>query len=162
MSDISPEIVKTAAATLVAEGGAPGSSLHSWRCEHPERYGSCNCVTMTVEEIIKAIEPLMRAEILRECHVMAHVWSGAPGRKECLCPNDADHDGPPLDLWDEQKVKIRSAVLSEEADWLDTAYANSADKGYSAVFRKGFKTAAGWVRFHANNPHLLDERAARL
>lgn len=69
MSDISPEIVKTAAATLVAEGGAPGSSIHSWRCEHPERYGSCNCVTMTVEEILKAVEPLMRAEILRECHV---------------------------------------------------------------------------------------------
>lgn len=45
---------------LVDEGGTPGSSLHSWRCEHPDRYGPCNCLEQTAEEIVKALEPLAR------------------------------------------------------------------------------------------------------
>lgn len=50
----------TTAAEVVAkvineEGGAPGSSLHSWRCEYPDRYGECSCVAETAEEVVKAL-----------------------------------------------------------------------------------------------------------
>jgi hypothetical protein len=51
-----------------------------------------------------------------------------------------------------------SDVLHSEADWLETAHANSADKGYSVEFRKGFAAAARWVRLHAENPHLVEGR----
>lgn len=40
-------------------------------------------------------------------------------------------------------------VLKSEAEWLMTAHANSADKGFSEEFRRGFQCAAGWVAFHA-------------
>lgn len=43
--------------------------------------------------------------------------------------------------------------LLSEAEWLEKAHANSADKGYSDEYRKGFAAAAGWVRFHAEH-HL--------
>jgi hypothetical protein len=29
---------------LLAEGAAPGNSIHGWRCQHPDRYGPCTCV----------------------------------------------------------------------------------------------------------------------
>jgi hypothetical protein len=52
--------IRAGEAALIAEGGAPGSSLHSWRCEYPDRDGRavphCDCVVTTVEEILKAAE----------------------------------------------------------------------------------------------------------
>lgn len=32
------------------------SSIHSWRCEHPDRYGYCNHFEELVEDILKAVE----------------------------------------------------------------------------------------------------------
>jgi len=43
-------------------------------------------------------------------------------------------------------------ALMREAEWLETALANSANKGYNVEFRKGFAAAVGWVRLHAENP----------
>lgn len=43
------------AKALLDEGGGPGSSLHSWRCEHPDRYGDCDCVEQTAEVIVTAL-----------------------------------------------------------------------------------------------------------
>lgn len=53
-----------------------------------------------------------------------------------------------------------AAVLAGEAEWLETAYANASQhpNDYSAEYLAGFKTAAGWVRFHADHPHLLEPR----
>ena len=45
-------------------------------------------------------------------------------------------------------MDARDALLAE-AEWLETAHANSADKGYSWGIREGFRLAAGWVRSHA-------------
>lgn len=42
-------------AELIASGGSPGSSLHSWRCEHPEQYGPCGCVAETAHDIVVAL-----------------------------------------------------------------------------------------------------------
>ena len=56
---------------------------------------------------------------------------------------------PPLDL-----AAIR-AVLTAEAEWLWTVHANSADKGYSDDLCAGFRSAAGWVGFHADHPELV-------
>lgn len=44
-------------AVLRAEGGDPGSSLHSWRCEHPDRYGECDCLEQIADELIRVIAP---------------------------------------------------------------------------------------------------------
>ena len=49
-------------------------------------------------------------------------------------------------------------VLLSEAEWLEAAHANSIDKGYSVEYRKGFAASAGWVRFHAEHPHLVEGR----
>jgi hypothetical protein len=44
-----------ATVTLLAGGAGPGSSLRSWRCEHPDRYGECDCVTETAGEVLAAL-----------------------------------------------------------------------------------------------------------
>jgi len=46
-------------------------------------------------------------------------------------------------------VTDTDAVLATEAAWLETAHANSAGRGYSDEYRRGFAAAAGWVRLHA-------------
>jgi len=47
--------VAIVAGELLAAGGAPGSSLHSWRCEYPERYGTCTCVRDLAASIVAAL-----------------------------------------------------------------------------------------------------------
>lgn len=37
-------------------GGDPGNSIHGWRCEHPERYGKCDCVEQIARTILAALE----------------------------------------------------------------------------------------------------------
>lgn len=49
------------------------------------------------------------------------------------------------------------AALAREADWLDEALSNAAGRGYSAQQIEGFRWAAGWVRFHAENGYPLEE-----
>lgn len=41
---------------LVENGLEPGFSLHSWRCEHPDRYGECDCVHILAEDIADSLE----------------------------------------------------------------------------------------------------------
>ncbi|HEU5223095.1 MAG TPA: hypothetical protein VFU07_05365 [Candidatus Lumbricidophila sp.] len=46
------------------------SSIHSWRCEHPDRYGKCDCFQEAVNDILmsdwlKAHDEAIRAEALR-------------------------------------------------------------------------------------------------
>lgn len=48
------------AQVLINEGGAPGNSIHSWRCEHPEAYGECTCVPETATEVLTALADLAR------------------------------------------------------------------------------------------------------
>lgn len=33
------------------------SSLHSWRCEHPDRYGECDCFERLLDELEEATAP---------------------------------------------------------------------------------------------------------
>lgn len=48
--------VEAAAKALTAEGAAPGSSIHSWRCEYSDRYGECGCVHETAGIILAAAD----------------------------------------------------------------------------------------------------------
>jgi hypothetical protein len=44
-------------AVLNREGCAPGSSLHSWRCEDKDRYPEpCDCVARVVDELAPIIQ----------------------------------------------------------------------------------------------------------
>lgn len=51
----------------------------------------------------------------------------------------------------EAQREARWEALEEQATFLETAHANSSNKGYSYDVRKGFRMAAGWVRRHAGN-----------
>ncbi len=47
---------------LLDEGGVVGSSLHSWRCEYPDRYGPCNCIPEVAGECADALASLLGGE----------------------------------------------------------------------------------------------------
>ena len=53
----------------------------------------------------------------------------------------------------------KAELILSEADWLDEAARNADPRVNSEEFLRGFKTAARWVRFHGNHPHLLEGRA---
>ena len=74
-----PKWVEAGAKALSDEGGLPGSSIHSWRCEYPDRYGPCDCVAQTVVEIIAAVEPLIREQIAAEIEALP-IDHRSPGR----------------------------------------------------------------------------------
>lgn len=53
--------VEAAAKALTNEGGVPGGSIHSWRCEYPDRYGECGCVYEVAQIIVAAVDECDRA-----------------------------------------------------------------------------------------------------
>jgi hypothetical protein len=71
MSDLRDESIRAAVKVLNDGGGQPGSGLHSWRCEHPDRYGPCTCVAEVASDVVAAVEPIIHAtvaeEIAQEC-----------------------------------------------------------------------------------------------
>lgn len=56
---IPDEATFAAAQALLDEGGGPGNSIHSWRCEHPDRYGPCDCVQEVADSILAAALPYL-------------------------------------------------------------------------------------------------------
>lgn len=52
--EIPEAAVARAAQKLRDEGGEPGHGIHSWRCEHPDRYGACDCVEVTARAMLEA------------------------------------------------------------------------------------------------------------
>ena len=53
MSETPEQVI---ARVLAEEGGEPGRSLHSWRCERPDWFGPCTCLAETAGEIVKALD----------------------------------------------------------------------------------------------------------
>ena len=66
MSAPDPEMVRKVAEALASEGCAPGTSIHSWRCEHPDRYGPCDCADDVSRAVLAVAEPLIREQIAQE------------------------------------------------------------------------------------------------
>jgi hypothetical protein len=50
------QLSKAIEEVLLANGLSAGNSLHSWRCEYPDRYGHCTCVAVLAEEIAQLVE----------------------------------------------------------------------------------------------------------
>jgi hypothetical protein len=46
--------VRAAAKVLLDEGGGPGNSIHSWRCEYPDRFRPCDCVNEIARAMLEA------------------------------------------------------------------------------------------------------------
>jgi hypothetical protein len=67
-----PGLLDKVAEALISEGGGPGNSLHSWRCEHPDIYGPCGCVAETPRILWDAVAEGLR---LREDH---YTTGGSP------------------------------------------------------------------------------------
>jgi hypothetical protein len=66
------DAVKADVTTLNNEGAEPGSSLHSWRCEYPERFGPCTCTEQTAKEIVAVLVPMLRAHIADGIRQLGH------------------------------------------------------------------------------------------
>ena len=74
--------------TFFAEQGVsePGNSLHSWRCEYPDRYGECACVEEMITGLLSSDwlrerDRRIKAEALREFadeerDQMSAAWGG--------------------------------------------------------------------------------------
>lgn len=58
-------LLQVVMAVLRDEGGDPGSSLHSWRCEYPDRYGPCSCLREAASAVLDALTPKVAALTLR-------------------------------------------------------------------------------------------------
>lgn len=74
---IPEEARKAGAKALLDEGGGPGNSYHSWRCEHPDRYGPCSCVEEVVDLILTAAAPFLLAEMTRIAAVNGGLYRSA-------------------------------------------------------------------------------------
>lgn len=57
------EDVQAVAKILSDEGGNPGSSLHSWRCEYDDE---CDCLPSTAHFILDAVAKKIAARTLRQ------------------------------------------------------------------------------------------------
>ena len=64
-------------------------------------------------------------------------------------------------------LRDAAKVLQSEVEWLTEAVNNNEelskenpnDPSYqSDEYRKGVRAMIGWVKFHADNPHLLEKR----
>lgn len=49
------QAIERVAKALLDNGAEPGNSIHSWRCEHPDHYGPCNCVAEVAAEVVDAL-----------------------------------------------------------------------------------------------------------
>jgi len=53
------ESIREGITRILAENGfSENYNPHSWRCEHPDRYGACDCVEQTVNDLVEFIEKL--------------------------------------------------------------------------------------------------------
>lgn len=56
-----------------------------------------------------------------------------------------------LDAAEAAVPRIKAEALERESEWLATAAGNAGSQGYSADLIKGFRLAAGWVKFHSES-----------
>lgn len=63
---------------LLSEGCSPGSSIHSWRCEYPERYGDCDCVGEVVDQLL----PIIAAHVAERERKLREEIAGEIGREQ--------------------------------------------------------------------------------
>jgi hypothetical protein len=73
MSGDVERVAEALARGLLDEGAGPGNSLHSWRCEYPDRYGPCDCVTGVAQELAQAL--LAPGGVV--AGMVAEAWAGA-------------------------------------------------------------------------------------
>ena len=53
------KLVKAGTEVLIAQGGAPGASIHSWRCEDRESYPEpCTCAEDVVTDILALLREM--------------------------------------------------------------------------------------------------------
>lgn len=99
MSAHDPALVAKVTRALLDEGAAPGNSIHSWRCEYPDRYGDCDCVEQTAREVLDAVADQIRAQ---ERERIARAIEALP---------DAYGDGWPMRAYE---VKSDAAAIARE------------------------------------------------
>lgn len=89
---------------LIAHGESPGSSMHGWRCEYPDRYGPCTCADDLVKDLMESLklaaesdehhtmDELYRYRMLYHAHA-ANLWARVG--KYDVTRSVNHHDGQP-------------------------------------------------------------------
>ncbi|GAA1147938.1 hypothetical protein GCM10009651_35810 [Microbacterium natoriense] len=57
-----------------------GDGIHGWRCEHPDRYGACDCFEQAITDLLAS--PVIRriqAEAIRRASREFEFWLNAGG-----------------------------------------------------------------------------------
>jgi hypothetical protein len=73
MSGDVERVAEVASRVLLDEGAGPGNSIHSWRCEYPDRYGPCDCVGEVAQELAQTL--LAPGGVV--AGMVAEAWAGA-------------------------------------------------------------------------------------
>ena len=115
--------VEAAAQALSDEGGDPGNSIHSWRCEHPDRYGDCTCLRETAHEQMRRAIPHLLADLRARLH-------------EVPQPDlDGDEDSIPIKfvgtgktLYADAYVDGLEGFVAFAEEWLDRLTEEAADE----------------------------------
>ena len=68
MSDAIEAVLRGAG--LTDKPGEFDSSIHSWRCEHPETYGPCDCF----QELVRELAEVERAAAVRALEELAQSY----------------------------------------------------------------------------------------
>jgi hypothetical protein len=95
---------------LIDEGAGPGKSLHSWRCEYPDRYGPCDCVEGAAREVAAAVVAALDLPG-RDRETAAKALDEAADSVECDCGESADECFCTSAHW----LRSRAADLRKEA-----------------------------------------------
>ena len=60
-------VAEALAVEAASQGMGPGSSIHGWRCEYPDRYGPCDCLAEVTTDLatvaVETLTPLIRKEV---------------------------------------------------------------------------------------------------
>jgi len=86
------DVAAAIAQALLDEGAGPGNSIHGWRCEYPDMYGPCNCVTEVAAVVADAIlgkRRMTRGDFVEElAPLIAQHWGAIDYDREdayCSC-----------------------------------------------------------------------------
>lgn len=138
MSEATPnEITEALRRVLIANGadGPENRGYHSWRCQYPDRYGSCSCFEDLLSEMVAAL-PTGQAEQLAAAHDLLggmyswhdgfldapqnqHLWTVRAARILRELVGRAAHDPSPGASSSNQSVSNSAAPEEEEvlANW---------------------------------------------
>lgn len=101
-------VLSKVARVLHDEGCGPGTSIHGWRCEHPDRYGPCNCVDELADAVLAVLDLPTRDEAAERRAYSRAMHEQAEGITHLQGQIDAAHEDL-LDLENRRRREVHAA-----------------------------------------------------